>query len=50
MNIFLKRTFRIVKKSLVKSLTFPIKHYTKLHNFWTSEIENKMPKNKISDP
>jgi len=35
-NIFLKRTFRIFQKSLVKSLTFPIKHYEKFYNFWTT--------------
>jgi len=35
-NIFLKTTFRIFQKSLVKSLTLPIKHYKKFHNFWTS--------------
>jgi len=35
-NIFFKRTFRIFEKSLVKSLTFPIKHYKKFHHFWTS--------------
>jgi len=35
-NIFFKRTFRISQKSLVQSLTLPIKHYKKFHNFWTS--------------
>jgi len=46
-KMFFKRTFRIFQKSLVKSLTFPIKYYKKFHNFWTvwiGEIENKMPK------
>jgi len=35
-DIFLKRTFRIFKKTLVKSLTLPINHHKKFHNFWTS--------------
>jgi len=35
-NIFFKRTFRIFQKSLVKSLTLPIKHHKKFDNFWTS--------------
>jgi len=35
-NIFLRRTVRIFKKSLVKSVTLLIKHYTQLHNFWKS--------------
>ena len=35
-NIFFKRTFRIFQKSLVKSVTLPLKHYKKFHNFWTS--------------
>jgi len=45
--IIFKRTFRIFQKSLVKSLTLPIKHYKKFYNFgqvWIGEIENKMPK------
>jgi len=33
---FFKRTIRIFQKSLVKSLTLPIKHYKKFYNFWTS--------------
>jgi len=35
-NIFSKRTFRIFQKSLIKSITLPIKHYKKFHNFWTT--------------
>jgi len=35
-NIFFQRTFRIFQKSLVKSLTLPIKHHKKFDNFWTS--------------
>jgi len=35
-QFFLKRTFRIFQKSLMKCLTFRIKHYKKFHNFWTS--------------
>jgi len=35
-NIFSERTFRIFQKSLVKSLTLPIKPHKKFDNFWTS--------------
>jgi len=34
---FFKRTFRIFQKSLVKSLTLPIKYHKKFDNFWTSQ-------------
>jgi len=33
MNIFFERTFKIFQKSLVKSLTLPIKHRKKFDNF-----------------
>jgi len=36
MNIFFNGTFGIFKKSSVKSLTLPIKHYKKFRNFCTS--------------
>jgi len=35
-NIYFKKTFRIFQKSLVKSLTLPIKHHKKFDNFCTS--------------
>ena len=35
-NIFFKRTFRIFQKSLVKSLSLPIKYHKTFGNFWTS--------------
>jgi len=47
MNSFFKRTFRIFKKLLVKSLILLIKHHKKFLIFgqvWIGEIENKMPK------
>jgi len=46
-NILFKRTFRIFQKSMVKSLTLPIKHYKNSIIFGQvsiGEIENKMPK------
>jgi len=35
-NMFFKRAFRIFQKSLVKSLTLPLKHYKKFHNCWSN--------------
>jgi len=43
-NIFFKRTFRILQKPIVKSLTLPIKHYKIFGQVWIGEIEKKMPK------
>jgi len=44
---FFKRNFTNFQESLIKSLTLPLKHYKKFHNFWTSLDRwnrKKMPK------